>query len=97
MAVVVKIPTPLRKFTGGQRTLEVTLAPGRSSATVGEVLDELVAGRPELERALFVAERQLKPMVRVFVGERDIAAGGGLSAEVTEGAVVSIVPPVAGA
>jgi len=91
MSVVVKIPTPLRKFAAGQRRVEVP------AGTVGAVLSALVTGSPELADRLYAGDGLLKPTVRVFVGETDIEALGGLAADAADGAVVSIIPPVAGA
>jgi len=91
MAVVVKIPTPLRRFTAGKRQMELP------AGTVGGVLSALVAGCPELGERLYAGDGELKSTVRVFVGELDIEAIGGLGADAADGAVVSIIPPVAGA
>lgn len=97
MAIVVKIPTPLRKYSGGRRKVQIQLDPEPAVASVREVLYSLVAEQPEMKRALFSDEDALKPTVRVFVGEADIESRGGLNAEVRDNEVISIIPPVAGA
>src|SRR5207244_3198058 len=50
MSVTVSIPTPLRSFTGGRDAVDV------SGATVGEVLDGLLAVHTGLKRHLVLPE-----------------------------------------
>lgn len=91
MPVTIKLPTPLRRHAGQARSAEVQ--PG----TVQEALDELCGAYPDMRGALFGADGQIKPFVRVFVGARDIADLDGPATALAEGDVVSIVPPIAGA
>ena len=91
MPVTVKLGTPLRKFAGAKRQLQ---AP---AGTVGAILNAVVEECPELRTRLFAEDGSLRPAMRVFVGEADLASVGGLEGTVQDDAVVSIVPPVAGA
>lgn len=91
MPVTIKLPTPLRRHAGQAKTAEV--APG----TIRSALDEICATYPDMRGAIFGADGQIKPFVRVFVGTRDIADLDGPETAVADGDVVSIVPPIAGA
>ena len=91
MPATLKVPTPLRKFTEGQRQVEV------SSGTVGEALRSWSEGNDALSARLFTDDRSLRNDVRIFVGADDIRALQGLETVVPDGAVISIIPPVAGA
>lgn len=86
----VRIPAPLRGFTGGSATVT---APG---STVGEVLHRLVAERPGLAERLLDADGVLRRYVNVFVDDDDVRLLDGLDTGVAETQVVSIVPAVAG-
>jgi sulfur-carrier protein len=90
MAAHVRIPTPLRKLTGGERVIEV------QSASVAAAIDELDQKFPGL-RAKIVDERgEVYRFVNIFVNERDIRFLSGLETPLAEGAEVSIIPAMAG-
>ncbi len=86
----VRIPTPLRALTGGSD--EVPAA----GATVGEVLQSLGARHNGLLDRILDAEGQLRSFVNVYLGETNVRALDGLDSEVSDGAVLHIVPAVAG-
>jgi sulfur-carrier protein len=90
MAIVIEVPTPLRKFTGGAKRATV------EADTVGAALQGWSAGNHPLQARLFEGEA-LRADLRVFVGGNDIRTLQGLGTPLTEGQTVSIVPPVAGA
>ena len=87
----IKLPTPLRRHAGQAKTVAV------EAGTVAAALAALVAAHPALAPSLFAEPGALKPFVRVFVGETDIADAQGLDTPLTGDDVLSIVPPVAGA
>ena len=91
MAVQVKIPTPYRKHTDGQRRVECP------SGTVQDVLAALVAERPALKGALCGDDGEVRSTVRLFVDGTDIRGTGEMATDVPDGATVTILPPVAGA
>lgn len=91
MAVTIKVPTPLRKFTGGQKLATV------SGRTVGEALAAWADGNAALQARLFVSEGVLRDDMRVYVGADDIRTLDGSSTSLTDDAIISIIPPVAGA
>ena len=91
MPVTIKLPTPLRRHTEQAKTVEFC------AATVGDALAQLTAKYPAMQGALFAESGEVKPFVRVFVDGKDIASLDGTGTALGEGAVISIVPPVAGA
>ncbi len=89
MSVTVKIPAQLRAATGGESGLTV------EGATVGEVLEKVYAGHPDLKDRIS-QDGELRRFVNVYVGGEDIRFGDGLDTGVKPGAEVTILPAVAG-
>ncbi len=90
MNVSIVIPTPLRQYAGGQKTVAV------SGATVGQALDALTATHPDLRRHLFSEDGQLRAFVNVYLGDEDVRYLKRSETPLTDGATLSIVPSVAG-
>ncbi len=90
MAVTVRVPITLRMLTEGASEVAVT------GDTLAEVLDELESSHPGFARHVLDDSGELRRFVNVFVSDDDARFLGGLSAPVADGAVVSIVPAVAG-
>jgi MoaD family protein len=90
MSVQVRIPTPLRKHTDGQETVEV------EGSTAGEVLQNLAEAHPDLREKIFTDDGDVRRFVNVFANDRDIRFQDELETEVEEGGEVSIVPAIAG-
>ena len=65
-------------------------------ATVGDALKALDASHPGFGERLFDESGNLRRFVNVFMGEEDIRFLEGLGTPVPAGAVVSVVPAVAG-
>ena len=86
----VRIPAPLRSFTDGAGEVCV------SGSTVGEVLLALAARYDGLGGRLLDDGGDLRPFVNVFVGSDDVRRLNGLATPVVDGAVLSIIPAVAG-
>ncbi|MBP8950988.1 MAG: MoaD/ThiS family protein [Armatimonadetes bacterium] len=91
MPAVIKLPTPLRRHTNHQKSLNT------AAGSVKDALDELVTAFPGVQGSLYDESGELKSFVRVFVDGRDIQDLDGLATPLRDGAVLSIVPPVAGA
>lgn len=89
MAVTVKVPSQLRRATGGESDVEV------GGSTVGEVLDALYSRHGEL-RTRIAEDGRLRPFVNVYLGEEDIRFLDGLDTPVSNGDEVTILPAVAG-
>ena len=86
---VVRIPTPLRPYSGGQDRLEA------AGATVGEILNQLGAQFPDLKDRLFDGE-ELRRFVNIYVNNEDIRYLEDLETPVEPKDEVSIIPAVAG-
>ena len=86
----VKIPTPLRQYTGGSSEVEV------GGATAGEVLGNLASEHPSLKQHLYTGDGKLRSFVNVYKGDEDIRYLEGQETEVSEGDELSIIPSIAG-
>lgn len=85
----IKIPTPLRAYTGGEATVTV------SGSTVGDALNDLVTQHPDLREHLFNGD-ELRNFVNVFIGEEDMRFLDGLATEIDTDASLRIIPSIAG-
>jgi len=87
----VMIPTPLRAYARGQKTVNV------SATTVDDALSALTATYPDLRRHLFNEEGKLRNFVNVYLGEEDVRylRQQGATA-IRETDTLSIVPSIAG-
>lgn len=86
----VRIPPVLRAQAGGAKSLEL------AGATVGEVLEALVATHPGLRAQLYADDGSLNRFVNVYVDGQDIRYVGELAAPVGERDEVVILPAMAG-
>ena len=90
MAVRVRIPTPLRKFTGGQEAVEV------DGADIAALLASLDSNHPGLKERICEADGSVRRFVNIYVNGDDIRFLDGTSSAVKDGDEVSIVPAIAG-
>lgn len=88
--VTLRIPTPLRTFTGGADELSV------EGTTVGEALRELVARYDGLSRHLFNGDGELREFINIYLDDRNVSSLDGLDSPIEHPSVVTIVPAVAG-
>jgi sulfur-carrier protein len=89
MAIEVRIPTILRNYTGGQKSVE----------GAGATLDELISdldGRYDGLRGRLVDETGLRRFVNVYLNDEDVRFLGGLEVPVSDGDTVTVLPAVAG-
>lgn len=86
----VRIPTPLRSFTGGSDEVRV------KAENVKDALDALAERHAGIRERLLDERGDLRHFVNVFVGAQDIRSLHGLDTELGEGDVISIIPAVAG-
>ena len=86
----VRIPTPLRKYTGGAE--EVTVP----SATVGAMIEALESAHPGIKERICDASGAVRRFVNIFVGGEDIRFLQSLDTPVKDSDEVSIVPAIAG-
>lgn len=85
----IKIPTPLRTYTGGEA--EVTV----EGATVGEALDSLTAQFPELAPHI-LTDGQLRSFVNIFLKDEDVRHLDGMATSLDADARLRIIPSIAG-
>jgi len=86
----IKIPTPLRQYTGGDSEVEV------GGETAGETLGNLASEYPDLRQHLYTGDGKLRSFVNVYKGDEDIRYLDGADTEVSEGDELSIIPSIAG-
>jgi molybdopterin converting factor small subunit len=85
----IKIPTPLRPYTGNQSQVSVT------GVTVGDALTDLVSQYPDLRTHLFNGD-DLRSFVNIFLGNEDTRFLDGLNTDVEPDDQLRIVPTIAG-
>ncbi len=88
--VTVRIPTPLRAFSGQQSEVQV------EAGSVGEALRAVVGLHRDLAPYIFAGDGGLRRFVNVYLDERDVHDLDGLESATEAGDVVHIVPAVAG-
>jgi molybdopterin converting factor small subunit len=87
---VIRIPTPLRGFTGGAGEVPVR------GITVGEALADLESRHAGILERVLDDQGKIRGFVNIYLGEQNVKALGGLEAAVSGTAVISIIPAVAG-
>ncbi|MGA8457678.1 MAG: MoaD/ThiS family protein [Streptosporangiaceae bacterium] len=89
MAIEVRIPTILRNYTGGAKSVEGS---GDNLAGLIADLDERYGGL----RERLVDDSGLRRFVNVYLNDEDVRFLGGLEAPVKDGDTVTVLPAVAG-
>jgi len=89
MAIEVRIPTILRTYTGGEKSVE------GSGSTLAELLGDLDSRHQGLRERL-VDDSGLRRFVNVYLNDEDVRFLGGLETPVTDGDTVTVRPAVAG-
>ena len=90
MSVTVRVPSALRKLTGGQSELTA------EGTTVRELLDDLGRENPGLLERIMEDDGDIRQFLNVFVNGSDIRYEDDLDTKVSAGDEVSIVPSIAG-
>ncbi len=93
MSVEVVLPGFLADLAGGEKHVEVEVGGER---TLAAVLDALAAGRPLLDRRIRDETGALRRFVNVYVDGEDVRFEQGVRTRVGDGAVVQVLPSVAG-
>lgn len=86
----IKIPTPLRQYTGGSSEVNV------GGNTAGEALGNLASEHPDLQNHLYTGDGKLRSFVNVYKGDEDIRFLDGQETQVSDGDELSIIPSIAG-
>jgi molybdopterin synthase sulfur carrier subunit len=90
MSVTIQIPTPLRKLTSDQASVEVE--PG----TVSSAFTQLESRFPGIQERLLDAQGQVRGFVLVYVNDEDIRFLQNKETPLKSGDVVNIQPAIAG-
>lgn len=89
--MIIFIPTPLRSYAGGNKTVEL------DAETVAAALDGLTSAHPALRNHLFTPEGRLRAFVNLYLNDEDVrylpAKEG---SAVKAGDTLSIIPSIAG-
>ena len=90
MSARVRIPTPLRRFTGGAEEVSA------GGATVAAMVEDLERNHPGLKERICDEAGKVRRFVNIFVNGDDIRFLNNLETTVKDGDEVSIVPAIAG-
>jgi len=90
MPISVRIPTPLRKFTGGAESVTA------SGGTVAAVVQDIEGRHPGLKERICDDAGKVRRFVNLYVNGEDIRFLSSLDTPVKEGDEISIVPAIAG-
>lgn len=90
MAAKVRIPTPLRKLTKEQESVNA------AGNNIQQLIDDLEKQFPGLKERLCDEQGQLRRFVNVYLNDEDIRFLKGQQTAVKDGDEVSIVPAIAG-
>ena len=87
---VLRVPTPLRRFTGGASELPL------AGATLRAALESLRASHPALLERVLDEDGEPRAFVHLFADGRDVASVGGLDTPVDGVSAFTVLPAVAG-
>ncbi len=90
MSIEVRVPTVLRKHTGGEKTVT------GEGATLRELVKDLDSRNSGLGAALVGDDGALHRFINVYVNDEDVRYLGGIETPLSDGDTVSILPAVAG-
>jgi adenylyltransferase/sulfurtransferase len=84
-----KIPTPLRQYTNGQADVKV------NGSNVEAAMQDLVEQYPALEQHLY-NNGEMRAFVNIFLGQDNVKDLQGAETPLDEGAILRIIPSIAG-
>ena len=90
MAVLVRIPTPLRALTKGASEVHA------DASTVTDLIEVLESQFPGLKDRLVEDGGQLRRFINIYINQEDIRFLQGATTSLKQGDEVSIVPAIAG-
>ncbi len=93
MAIEVRIPTILRTYTDGEKSV------AGEGANLSALIDDLEANHPGIKDRLIDlkdGKADLRRFVNVYVNDEDVRFLGGLEASLTDGDQIVVLPAVAG-
>ena len=90
MTVMIRIPTPLRKFVDGHESVAV------EGETVGAALTALGTAHPALRERIYDATGAVRRFVNIFANDEDIRFLDELDTPIEDGDEISLIPAIAG-
>lgn len=90
MSTRVRVPTPLRKYTGGSDEVDA------SGETISGLLNDLEQNYPGIKERIVDDRGQVRRFVNVYVNGDDIRFLNNMETAIKDGDNVSIVPAIAG-
>ena len=88
--VLVLIPAPLRRYTGGESKVNAT------GTTISELIANLDAAFPGIRDRIVENDGEIRRFVNVFVNGDNVRKLDGINTAVKDGDEVGIVPAMAG-
>jgi adenylyltransferase/sulfurtransferase len=85
----IRIPTPLRPYTGGNGAINV------AGATVGEALADLTRQHPQLRPHLYEGDT-LRSFVNIYLNKEDVRGLQGPQTALSGDDTLMIIPSIAG-
>jgi sulfur-carrier protein len=89
MAIEVRVPTILRTYTDGEKSVT------GEGGSLAELIDDLESRHPGIKDRL-IEGSDLRRFVNVYVNDEDVRFTGGLGTSVGDGDQVVVLPAVAG-
>lgn len=86
----VRIPSSLRKYTGGEPTVSI------EAGNVRELLDRLESAHPGIKERICESNGEVRRFVNIFVADEDIRFLDNLDSGLQSNDEISIVPAIAG-
>jgi molybdopterin converting factor small subunit len=90
MAIEARIPTILRSYTDGEKSVE------GSGATLADLFVDLDSRHEGIRSRLVGDDGSLQRFVNVYLNDEDVRFLGGAETPLSDGDVVTILPAVAG-
>jgi len=90
MSATVKIPTPLRKLTNNETSVDAF------GKTIEQIVESLDSAYPGMRERLIDDNGDLRHFVNIYLNGEDIRYIDGLKSPVSDNDELSIVPAVAG-
>ncbi len=90
MAIKVRVPTPLQKFTKNQQEVEV------QGTNVKELIENLEKNFPGIKERICDESGKVRRFINIYVNEEDARFLEGDNTPLKDGDEVSIIPAIAG-
>lgn len=90
MSARVRVPTPLRKYTGGSDEVDAR------GETISGLLNDLEQNYPGIKERIVDDRGQVRRFVNVYVNGDDIRFLNNMETAISDGDNISIVPAIAG-